>query len=455
MKRIVEKNSQFGTCYEIYSDEANKPSKIISVFQAKQLYNDFEYKLLFDSDGRLIKPAYEYLNIQLKSSPMNTRNQAISALKVLYSFFEIFNFSDKRAFDNNLAPRFMEFLQGGYRTGNEIASELFTRRSNKTFNNYFSFYRHFYQKILKVDDSVLQDASKNYRASGTGFLAHKRIEKHARYYANKKIPKVTVTPKYISFEDYMDILELIDRKPKYGIREKLMVTLMYEYGMRIGEVLGLTLEDIEEFENEDEHKNAGRLVLRNRVTDKPYQNAKGPEVPESRLDYETEWYREEDVGYECVYITRITMDMINEYIAETRGFDALRTKKRIKNLEEKNVADKVSGREDIRNNSYLIISKNFTPISSVGWNRIVKEIFTGIGLKLDEDKRKCNLNHRFRHGAAMFKIYKQDYDEVQVATFLRHSNTATVQCYFNPTPADKIAEAYQTEEYMKRRERSK
>lgn len=32
---------------------------------------------------------------------------------------------------------------------------------------------------------------------------------------------------------------------KYTLREKIIVKLMYEYGLRIGEVLGLTLEDIQ------------------------------------------------------------------------------------------------------------------------------------------------------------------------------------------------------------------
>lgn len=450
MRRIVEKNGQFGTYYEIYNNEDVKPGKIVSVFHDRQLYNDFEYILLFDSYGRLVEPVYEYLNVELKSSPQNTRIQAISALKVLYSFFELFNFSDKQAFDKDFAAMFAEFLEGGYRPGNEITLELSTKRSNKTFNTYFSFYRQFYKNILKVDDSALRDASKQYRAAGTGFLGHKRTEKHQKYDVNKRVKKATVTPKYISFEDYLNILDLIDKNPKYGIRERLIVTLMYEYGMRIGEVLGLTIEDIEEYETEDKNKNAGRLILRNRITDELHQNAKGVKTPETRFDYDTDWYKEEDVGYECIYVTKLTMDMINKYKAETRGFDALKTEKRIKNLEEKNNADKVSDREDIRHNNYLIISKNYTPISSNGWNRIIKEILVGVGIKLDKVKRKDNLNHRFRHGAAMYKIYIQGYNEVEVAAFLRHSDTATVQVYFNPTPADKIAQVYKTEEYLKR-----
>jgi len=320
--------------------------------------------------------------------------------------------------------------------------ECTTLRCNSTMNSYFAMYREYYKDILKIENSALHEAATRQLALGKGFLGYARVETITGYNTNQKVLTQSIIPKYITKEEYFLILDLI--KKKYGLREEIIITLMYQYGLRIGEVLGLTIEDIEQYNTGD-----GRLILRNRLTDERYQLAKGCMTVRTRNDYKDTKYWEQNVGYEVVEITKRTLNMINEYISETRGFSALQSKRRRHNLEMKNIADKVTD-NDIPHNSYLIISKNYTHITSEGWNFIVRKIFTELGISLDKEKRKNNLNHRFRHGYAMYKVYYEKYSKIELADALRHSSTATVEVYFNPSPADKLAEAYKTEDLLRK-----
>lgn len=64
--------------------------------------------------------------------------------------------------------------------------------------------------------------------------------------------------------------------------------------------------------------------------------------------------------------------------------------------------------------------------------------------------RKNNLNHRFRHGFAMFKVLIEKYDELKLAHVLRHSRKSSVKVYFNPTEEDLIEFAIKQDTLTKR-----
>jgi integrase/recombinase XerD len=109
-----------------------------------------------------------------------------------------------------------------------------------------------------------------------------------------------------------------------------------------------------------------------------------------------------------------------------------------KNMMEACLADKVTDREDIDPNHYIFINHHhYTPLTQGGWNNILRRYFNQLGIEVDKEHKKHNLNHRFRHGYAM-KLISLGYNEVQVAEMLRHSGTETVKRYFNPTRKDKI-----------------
>ena len=60
--------------------------------------------------------------------------------------------------------------------------------------------------------------------------------------------------------------------------------------------------------------------------------------------------------------------------------------KTFENYSLKNIADKVSS-IDIDRNAYIFISKNYTPITSGAWNKIMKKFFKKLELKLTQERK--------------------------------------------------------------------
>ncbi len=248
-----------------------------------------------------------------------------------------------------------------------------------------------------------------------------------RYSVSKKQLVKKETPKYIAYKEYLEVLKVIDEE--YYLREEVMIKLMYIYGLRIGEVLGLTIEDV----NSDD--DGGFIILRNRLTDKHYQKAKGCCRVSNKSEYTSKKYNTKKIGYQIVNIDAEDFELIEDYISDTRNPLAYcktlgKVNKRYANLIEENIADIVSDREDITQNSYVFISRNGRPISNTAWNNIVKNIFTKIGIPLDKYRREDNLNHRFRHGFAMYKVILENYDQLRLKEALRHSNPNSCKVYY-------------------------
>lgn len=79
------------------------------------------------------------------------------------------------------------------------------------------------------------------------------------------------------------------------------------------------------------------------------------------------------------------MRRINEYIKDTRNIFSL-TDKRIENLKKYATADCVE--KGTNENFYLFLNKNYTPLSSSGWSKFLKQIFKNVGVKTDVGTKK-------------------------------------------------------------------
>ena len=83
----------------------------------------------------------------------------------------------------------------------------------------------------------------------------------------------------------------------------------------------------------------------------------------------------------------------------------------------KTIADRVRDSEEYEDdNYYIFINSIGTPISASSWNDTLRGIFAEVGIPVDRDCRKSNLNHRFRHGFAMYNVMYLNVKEVM--TFL-------------------------------------
>jgi len=137
------------------------------------------------------------------------------------------------------------------------------------------------------------------------------------------------------------------------------------------------------------------------------------------------------MGYQKVYPTISLLRIVEKYIDEAHGF---MSEKNRYNYMQFAKADKVSSGNslDSNNNYYLFLNKNGANLSISGWNKLIRKILLECGLKVDRNKKKHNLNHRFRHGYAIFLKKYLQLSELDLMFKLRHASTDTVKIYTKP-----------------------
>ncbi|MCY9692204.1 tyrosine-type recombinase/integrase [Paenibacillus alginolyticus] len=442
---IREEDTVLGTLYSRYD---NKGELILTTgvigFQRER--NGFIYFIITDLNGKRISAANKYLNSILKNSAYKKRENAYTALKLFFSCMSLNNIHTySKGLDQSQSNLLIGFLEGGNQLGNAWDIEFKTMRSNNTINNYLTVYRDFYKRIWNITDTALHDSKVIAYHSGGGMLGHANKKAETTFASNRRSLKRTTPPKYIKPQQYEYIICLINKK--YTLREKVIIKLMYEYGLRIGEVLGLTIEDFEGSNQQGMY----RLYIRNRLSDKPWQSAKSVMKIITSSYYQKREYQEEGngFGFQKVIIDSEMMNLINEYLDETRDEFLLNASPiKRKNLEVKCVADKVTGQREIIQNQYLFLNKqHYTPLTQPGWNSVLHKIFKEINIAVDKVSKESNLSHRFRHGFAMSRV-REGYSHEKLANELRHSGIGSVMIYYNPDEDDQIELKEKHKEHM-------
>lgn len=420
---ITENKNTSGTYYErkIETPDGNAPIiDIVQIKTASAIVDNINYIYLYDSQMVPISSVFEYLNFELKGSSPNNLTSAITALKLLYCFLELFHLKFHSMTKDDF-KKLILFLEGVPKKGSSYNLNLTTQRSSTTINNYISIYRS-YVTFLGFQDSVLTQ-----KGNFTKFVYIPESEitmKVPTYEIRVKTYKPEIsTPKYIGINEFRAILKVI--REEYTLREECIVRLMFESGLRIGEVLGLTNEDIVEKEGNV------YIHIRNRCTDSSDQLAKTCMNVSHPNQYRSKAYSQKDVGYQVAVISEALLDKINDYINTYH----IPTNPLFKqNYKKYTIADIVLGNND--ENFYLFINNLGKPLTSNLWNKTLRTIFEKAGLKVDKMHRENNLNHRFRHGFAMFMVKYKHIKIYDLKLLMRHRSIASVQHYYRPTDED-------------------
>lgn len=208
---------------------------------------------------------------------------------------------------------------------------------------------------------------------------------------------------------------------------------MYQCGLRIGEVLGLTFEDLDIIEDEGMYICVG--YIRNRYTDKPFQRAKSCMNIIDKKQYEEREYMVKNAGYQTFVVPIDLYDLINDYINEYHHVAQINHKKY---YYETNLADIVTNGYLDTDNFYVFINSLGKPLSQTVWKKTLRKIFDKLEIHVDIGGRRSNLNHRFRHGFAMFNVQYLQCNELELMNRMRHTSIGSIVSYFNPTLKDQI-----------------
>ena len=89
-------------------------------------------------------------------------------------------------------------------------------------------------------------------------------------------------------------------------------------------------------------------------------------------------------------------------------------------------------------NYYIFVGSRGGRLSDVAWNRYLKKVFEEAGIAVDKRVRQHNLNHRLRHGYAMFLVKYLHLPVRDVMIRMRHKYVTSSMVYYNPTEADEF-----------------
>lgn len=411
------------------SDENNKTLFSNDIYY-RAIYKEIDNKTYFILYNKYMEPiseVFQFLNS--KRNSFNTILSSLQALKLLYNYQDIIGkklnkFSIREI--NNLKL----FLKGVSTKGKSLSLELSTNRNNRTINGYLSVYRS-YLNFLGEENKFLSMKTNRKTIILDPFNEIKCTVES--YEMNEKVPKRPVEiPFYIDVNDFWKII--LEVRKNFNKMEEIIIRLMYQCGLRIGEVLGLTGDDLIVEQVEDDFYPVA--YLRNRVSDKNYQYAKSCMTIFDKSEYQTADYKIKGYGFQKIFLPQDLYDLINEYIEEAHTHARINYEK---NYFENTIADRVRKSkkyEDI--NYYVFINSLGVRLTYKLWNTKIRKIFKAVGLHLDVISREHNLNHRFRHGFAMYNVQYLKCGQLELQMKLRHSTPLSTYCYYKPTISDQI-----------------
>ena len=383
----------------------------------------YSYIVLYDDDMNVIRSFYRFINIRMKASPINSRSKSAHALRLLYCFLELSGYKIGEIGEIEL-NELITFLRG--LSNNPEKYSMQTVRSADTINGYLSVYRTYFAENRIRCKPLFLTRGVTLKDSYDG-----RTVRRQKYARNLLTPahQDEEVPKYIYPDAFKDLYTLAY---KNNDRESMLIMhLMYGYGLRLGEVLGLTIEDIVEIRR---NKNVvPALLIRNRLSDKDFQFAKNRPHVITKREYTITSYRR---ATQTVVITYDIFDELYTFIEETHQT----AMEKYPDNYAAGTADIVSVKNAPDSNHYVFLNRYGRILSDQTFNNQLKKYFNEAGIPLDYGVREDNLAHRFRHGYAMFHAHfsKKPVGLEELKIMMRHADVRSTMKYYNPTFEDQL-----------------
>ncbi|MFK4323459.1 integrase/recombinase XerD [Bacillus sp. RC55] len=204
--------------------------------------------LLLGTNGLPVEPVAKYMKyLHNKESSSNTLKTYCTALKFYFTYLEQTGINYQQVSFDKLS-NFVAWLRNPYESNKVIPhKKAKAKRSERTVNNYLtvvtSFYDYLYRNDLVDSDIVEKLMKKMFVGAGgngyKGFLHHVNEGKPL----SKNILKLDVPKERVKVFTKEQVDEIYQSTT--NIRDKFLVRLLFESGLRIGEVLSLFLEDLQ------------------------------------------------------------------------------------------------------------------------------------------------------------------------------------------------------------------
>ncbi len=394
-----------------------------------------EFSLL-DENGRTNVLFHKYINERMVDDKrsVNSRRKSAEVLCKFYSFLELMGYSE-HALGLEELQELRTFFQGSGRT----------ECSNETVNAYLSVIRNFFREMkISCEPLFHQHIVSQSEYKENDFRVDNTI-----YQYDMNLPvnphKQERVPKYISFEQYL-LLQKLAQKAR-DIIAVILMHLMFRYGMRLGECLGLTEEDFVSYRIKG--NDVPTLIVRNRLSDKPWQQAKRKIVPRNISDYEGSSYIEQwrDDDYSHYYLTESTEfpKELEVFIQKIREQAEREHPENYRSCEADIVYPEDFAKKGLEKNHYIFVNRLGKRLSAQLWGLKLKRYFIEAGIPVDTGKKDNNLSHRFRHGFAMMHAHfmKPSVPPQELQKMMHHRNLSSTMIYYNPTQEDEYE--YKTE----------
>ena len=368
--------------------------------------DNITYFILYDSKMNIEIDVFRYLMRKHQQLSHNTIKHSLYDLKLLFTFADILE-KKINEFNELDIISFMYFLSGTSISNENVEFNLITQRQPDRIYKIIESCRGFCQ-WKKYKNASLFKVTNRFRASVNNY--------------NNSLPK------YITVDEFVKIIDYVKTNVSYSLEMKLklecMIRLMYECGLRVGEVLGLTLEDFT-YVNGDYP-----IIIRNRYTDKREQCAKTVMKVHDRAIYETNTYYTQGVGFQLAFCKRALYHQIQRYI------DIAHLEKAKLPTYAKSIADKVDDDPSIKENHYLFLNDYLGGPYLI--NKLydeLKAIYKDCGIDY-QNATKNNLAHRFRHGFIMRLLYVEKMQPERIIKYSRHTSVKGLEPYNKPTLED-------------------
>ena len=432
MKIITQQKQKNHSIYRVVTLDDAGHIKDEKRFDCKIEYikKDGEMKaILYDKDGHIREEPDKYLNDYLRGCSEASRRQAATALNSLHVWCDM-TMTDHKNLSMQDIRSYQDFCRGISIEGHLGGPVTF--RCAKTVNAYYAWIKKYIEfnqwnltafssRVKRRIDTVIQDIPVSVSVSSDP----NRLREDPMDYTD---PKMHLTPK-----ESKRLLEIIESS---GNNTALVMTkLMLFVGLRIGAVIGLTLEDIETYVD-DNGEEKHQIILRNRVSDHRDQHCKGLYHPVRVEEYEAptyDSYRKWEIP-----LADFLYEDIMTYIQETR--DPQRVPAAVlKRIRKDAAADNVHPNQNNNNNEYVFVGRSGRRMTTWTYNNWLKKYFTMLSIPVDHQKKSTNCSHRLRHTFAMYFAHYSENKKTrnELKTLLTHNSILSSEAYYTPTKEER------------------